>query len=117
MDIPSPESAPEATPLSPRQLGPGTYLLDVREDEEWAAGHAPEAHRLPMADVPSRLGEVPTAGVVAVICRSGHRSAHVVAYLRAQGWGNVHNVAGGMMEWQRLDLPLVSETGAPPQIK
>jgi rhodanese-related sulfurtransferase len=88
------------------------YLLDVREDEEWTAGHAPDAHHLPMMQIPVRLSEVPADQEVVVICRVGERSARVVAYLRANGYDRVENLDGGMMDWARAGRPLVSEHGS-----
>jgi rhodanese-related sulfurtransferase len=92
------------------------YLLDVREDDEWAAGHAPDAHHLPMMEVPARLAEVPAEGDVVVVCRMGGRSAQVVAYLANQGWDNVRNLDGGMQDWAALGKPLVSDDGGPPRV-
>jgi rhodanese-related sulfurtransferase len=92
------------------------YLLDVREDEEWAAGHAPDAHHMPMHTIPARLGDIPVDGDVVVVCRSGGRSAQVVAYLQAAGRDNVRNLEGGMMAWARAGRPMTSEDGRAPQV-
>jgi rhodanese-related sulfurtransferase len=93
-----------------------TYLLDVREDDEWVAGHAPGAHHMPMQTVPARLDEIPADGEVVVVCRSGGRSARVVAYLQAAGRDNVRNLDGGMMAWAGAGRPMVSEDGSAPQV-
>lgn len=87
------------------------YLLDVREQDEWTAGHAPGAHHVPMMEIPVRLAEVPMDGEVVVVCRSGVRSGQVVAYLQRNGWDNVSNLAGGMEDWQAAGRPLVSDDG------
>jgi rhodanese-related sulfurtransferase len=92
------------------------YLLDVREPDEWTAGHAPDAHHLPMMDVPTRLAEVPADTGVVVVCRMGARSAQVTAYLVNQGWDNVRNLKGGMEEWVAAGRPMVSEDGNPPRV-
>lgn len=92
------------------------YLLDVREPDEWAAGHAPGAHHLPMMEVPARLAEIPTDADVAVICRSGGRSGQVVAYLINNGWENVRNVDGGMHAWASAGRPVVTDDGRPAQV-
>lgn len=94
----------------------GAYLLDVREDDEWTAGHAPGAHHLPMMEIPARLAEVPQDGDVVVACRMGGRSAQVVAYLRQHGWDNVVNLEGGMQDWVAAGRPVVSEDGQPPRV-
>lgn len=92
------------------------YMLDVREPDEWAAGHAPGAHHLPMMDVPARLAEVPTDRDVVVVCRSGGRSGQVVSYLMGNGWDNVRNLDGGMTDWAAAGRPLVSEDGQPARV-
>jgi rhodanese-related sulfurtransferase len=92
------------------------YLLDVREDEEWAAGHAPGAHHVPMMQIPARLEEVPQDRDVVVVCRVGGRSAQVVAYLQAAGRDNVINLDGGMVAWARAGRPMISEDGGAPQV-
>jgi rhodanese-related sulfurtransferase len=90
----------------------GAFLLDVREHDEWAAGHAPQALHLPMQEVPARLDEIPTEGNVVVACRIGARSAQVTAYLLSNGWDNVVNLDGGMRAWHAAGQPLVtSENG------
>lgn len=83
-------------------------LLDVREDDEWAAGHAPDATHIPMGEVPARLGEIPVASPVYVICRSGGRSARVTQFLNANGRDAV-NVGGGMAAWARIGRPMVAD--------
>lgn len=91
-------------------------LLDVREDDEWAAGHAPDAHHLPMGEVAGRLADLPQAEPLYVICRSGGRSGRVVAYLVQQGYPAV-NVDGGMRSWAAQHRPMVAErAGAPPAV-
>jgi rhodanese-related sulfurtransferase len=84
----------------------GAYLLDVREQDEWDAGHAPQA---------TRIGEIPNDRMTVVICRSGGRSARVTRFLVGNGFDAV-NVAGGMKHWAAEDLPLVADGGAAPQI-
>ena len=83
-------------------------LLDVREDDEWSAGHAPEARHVPMSQLTGRLDEVPPADPLYVICRSGARSARVVAFLAQQGVSAV-NVTGGMQSWAAAGRPMVAE--------
>ena len=87
-------------------------LLDVREDDEWTAGHAPEAQHLPMSELVARIGELPDDDPLYVICRSGGRSARVVAYLAGQGYPAV-NVDGGMQAWSAQGRDVVADSGAP----
>lgn len=90
-------------------------LLDVREPDEWAAGHAPDAVHIPMGEVAERLHELPSDGQVYVVCRSGGRSARVTAYLNANGWDAL-NVDGGMKSWEQRQLPLVNDGDADPMV-
>jgi rhodanese-related sulfurtransferase len=93
---------------------PGGFLLDVREDDEWAAGHAEDALHIPMGQVPARWGELTQAAAdgrrVHVVCRSGGRSARVTQYLIAQGLDAV-NVNGGMLGWGAAGRPMVADGG------
>ena len=92
--------------VTPLEVGE-TFLLDVREDEEWAEGHAPTAVHVPMFDVPAQLASLPADQPLAVICHVGGRSARVADWLRAQGF-DAHNVEGGMDAWQAAGLPVVA---------
>jgi rhodanese-related sulfurtransferase len=98
------------------QVDDDAYLLDVREPDEWAAGHAPGAHHLPMMEIPARMAEIPPDGDVVVVCRSGGRSGQVVSYLLGQGWDNVRNLDGGMQSWAAANRDLVSENGQPARV-
>ena len=95
---------------------PEVFLLDVREPEEWEAGHAPDAHHMPMMEVPVRMAEVPTDAEVVVVCRSGGRSGQVVSYLMGNGWDNVRNLDGGMQSWAAAGREVISENGQAAQI-
>ncbi|WP_409235039.1 rhodanese-like domain-containing protein [Streptomyces sp. PA5.6] len=97
-------------------LASGDFLLDVREDEEWQAGHAADALHIPMSEFVARYGELteaaPQDGKVNVICRSGGRSAQVAMYLGQQGI-EAFNVAGGMEAWAASGRPVVDDKGQP----
>ncbi|WP_433870792.1 rhodanese-like domain-containing protein [Saccharopolyspora sp. CA-218241] len=104
-----PDQIPGVQPEDlPADLPEGSALLDVREDDEWRAGHAAEAVHLPMSELPQRLDEIPEADRLYVVCRSGGRSARVTAYLNANGWDAV-NVERGMNGWAATGRPLVSD--------
>ena len=85
-------------------------LLDVREDDEWATGHAPAAVHVPLGDLP--YAEVSSDRPVLAVCRSGNRSATAAAALLARGI-DARNVPGGMRAWQTAGLPITPE-GQPP---
>lgn len=92
------------------------FLLDVREDDEWQAGHAAGALHIPMSEFVARYGELteaaPQDGRVNVICRSGGRSAQVTMYLAQQGV-DAANVDGGMQAWEAAGRPVVDDNGQP----
>jgi rhodanese-related sulfurtransferase len=90
-------------------------MLDVREDYEWDAGHAPGAVHVRMSELAERLDEIPDESPLYVICRVGGRSARVTQYLNATGWDAV-NVVDGMSGWVRAGRPMESETGKPPTV-
>ena len=96
-------------------LPAGVFLLDVREDDEWTAGHAPEAVHVRLGDLGVRAGELPHDREVYVICRSGARSAYAAQTL-AVGGLNTINVADGMTGWAVAGRPMISENGAEPYV-
>ncbi|MER5870839.1 rhodanese-like domain-containing protein [Streptomyces sp. NPDC002044] len=92
------------------------FVLDVREDDEWAAGHVEGALHIPMSDFVHRFGELteaaPDGARVHVMCRVGGRSAQVTQYLVRQGIDAV-NIDGGMQAWDGAGRPMVTDTGNP----
>ncbi|CAJ65360.1 MULTISPECIES: rhodanese-like domain-containing protein [Frankia] len=90
-------------------------LVDVREPDEWSAGHIADALHIPMGELVTRLDEVPREQDVVVVCRSGGRSAAVTGYLVQGGW-QVRNLTDGMLAWQAHGRPMVSESGAAPRV-
>jgi rhodanese-related sulfurtransferase len=93
------------------EVAEDAILIDVREPDEWAAGHVPRSTHLPMMEIPGRTAEIPTEGDVVIVCRSGQRSANVVLYLMKQGWDNLRNLEGGLQEWVAAGRDLVTEEG------
>jgi len=92
-------------------LPDGAYLLDVREDDEWTAGHAPEATHIPLGEVPARVAELPADRQIIAVCRGGGRSGRATAFLREQGL-DVYNYDGGMRAWEQRGGALVTDSGA-----
>jgi rhodanese-related sulfurtransferase len=93
----------------------GGWLLDVREDGEWAAGHVPGATHIPLGQLGGRTGELPVDQEIYVICRSGNRSARATQALNGAGWRAV-NVAGGMQDWAAAGRPMTTDSGATPYV-
>ncbi|GGC77585.1 sulfurtransferase [Tersicoccus solisilvae] len=93
-----------------------TTVLDVREDDEWEAGHIAHARHIPLGDIMVRYGELPADEEIHVICRTGGRSSRVTAWLNQNGFDAV-NVSGGMGAWMDAERDMVSETDAAPYVK
>lgn len=90
-------------------LATGEPLIDVREADEFAQVRVPGAVLIPMSEFVSRMGEIPDAETVYVICAVGGRSLQVVEYLQGRGI-NAVSVRGGTMEWHQSGREV--ETGA-----
>jgi rhodanese-related sulfurtransferase len=85
-------------------------LLDVREYDEWMAGHAPTARHIPMSELPGRVAELAGDAQIVCVCRSGGRSAQVTEWLRRQGFDAL-NMTGGMSRWAAMGHPVVNHAG------
>jgi rhodanese-related sulfurtransferase len=83
-------------------------ILDVREDKEYAAGHIPKAKHIPLGQLAGRLKELDKFKdkPVLVTCRSGHRSARACSMLKKAGFATVYNQQGGIVAWERANLPV-----------
>lgn len=112
------------TPTAPRNVGPdeaarmveqGAVLLDVREDDEWRAGHAPQARHVPLGSLADRQEDIPVDAPLVAVCRSGHRSSTAATALSRAGY-DVVNLAGGMKGWRDSGHPLVTEDGEPGRV-
>jgi rhodanese-related sulfurtransferase len=108
-----PNTANSVPSITVDQVPADAYVLDVREDDEWAAGHAPTAVHVPMADVPARLDELPDDKPIVVTCRGGGRSSRVVAWLQSQGINDAVNLDGGMKAWSAAGRDMTADSGEP----
>jgi rhodanese-related sulfurtransferase len=91
------------------------WILDVREDDEWNAGHVPGATHIPLGQLGQHTAEIPADQTVYVICRSGHRSGRATEALVEAGWKAL-NVAGGMQQWAAQGRSMIADTGAAPRV-
>jgi hydroxyacylglutathione hydrolase len=82
------------------------YVLDVRAKSEYAAGHLPNAHQLHAGRLMTNLNELPRDRQLVVHCQSGARSAAAASLLRAEGFTNVTELAGGYEAWARQAAPV-----------
>jgi rhodanese-related sulfurtransferase len=83
----------------------GVALIDVRQPAEYDQARVPGATLIPLKDLVERIDEVPTDGIVYVICATGSRSARAVQHFRSQGIDAV-NIAGGTVAWIDAGLPI-----------
>ena len=83
-------------------------ILDVREDKEFASGHIPKARHIPLGKLSSRIQELDKhkKKPILVTCRSGQRSARACRMLKKAGFETVYNQAGGIIAWERANLPV-----------
>lgn len=79
----------------------GVHLIDVRTEAEVAQGVIGGAVHIPLHLLPLRAQDVPQDKPVVIYCRSGARSAQACAFMAAQGFKNMHNLAGGVISWAR----------------
>jgi rhodanese-related sulfurtransferase len=90
-------------------------LLDVRNADEWDAGHAPSARWVPLAELEGARFQLPINRRIVCVCRSGVRSARATAELVQMGFDAV-NMAGGMQAWVARGLPVVRDDGSPGEV-
>ncbi|HRG55008.1 MAG TPA: rhodanese-like domain-containing protein [Lacunisphaera sp.] len=82
-----------------QQLGTGALLLDVREPDEVATCAVAGSRHIPMRQIPESAATLPRDRPILVMCHHGGRSLRVTQFLRANGFANVANVAGGIDAW------------------
>ncbi len=84
------------------------YLLDIRSEAEVVHGMLPSSSHLPMHLIPMRMSEFPRDKDIVIYCRSGARSYHACMYLMQQGFNNVTNLKGGIIDWARNRFDIVA---------
>ncbi|MEV4859100.1 rhodanese-like domain-containing protein [Streptomyces ossamyceticus] len=85
----------------------GALVVDVREADEYAAGHVPGARLMALRTVPTRCGELPTDRPVFVICTSGNRSRTAADWMNSRGV-DAYSVTGGTGTWARAGRPVMA---------
>lgn len=91
------------------------HLLDVRELDEWQAGHIAGSQHIPLGQLRDRLAEIPKDKTILAVCRHGSRSEAAARGLRTLGY-TVENLEGGVTAWKRAELPLEAEGGGPGRV-
>jgi rhodanese-related sulfurtransferase len=95
----------EATLLINRQ---DALVIDVREPDEFAAGHLPEARNIPVGKLADRVNEIEKYKDKPVIlcCASGVRSGKACGELKKLGFSSLHSLSGGIESWRQAGLPI-----------
>lgn len=76
-----------------------TVFIDVREPDEFAAGHIPGIINLPLSQLSEKTADFPKDAEIVMICRSGNRSMQAAEKLKGYGFTKLVNVQGGMNAW------------------
>ncbi|HEX8251519.1 MAG TPA: molybdopterin-synthase adenylyltransferase MoeB [Thermoanaerobaculia bacterium] len=97
----SPMQERDITPSEVNEQRSELVLIDVREQNEWNAGHIDSATHIPLSQVPQRMADIPKDRDVVMICRSGGRSGRAQEFLLQNGYTRVKNMVGGMQRWAR----------------
>jgi len=103
---------PSLSPYAATQLlNDAALFIDVRDEKEFKAGHIKGARSLPVNQVDKQLHDIEKYKEkdVVVYCDNGMRTSRVTGKLKKQGFTNVHTIAGGLTNWQKANLPLVSK--------
>lgn len=75
------------------------FLLDVREENEYAHSNIDGATLVPLGQIPQRLAEIPRDVPIVAYCHHGRRSERALQYLATQGYGDLCNLTGGIDAW------------------
>ncbi|MFZ5817620.1 MAG: rhodanese-like domain-containing protein [Bacillota bacterium] len=82
------------------RAGTAPRMIDVREPDEFAAGHIPGSENFPLSRFTAEFRKLTDKGEeIALICRSGNRSGMAQQFLRQQGYTRTRNLIGGMLDW------------------
>ena len=86
----------------------GSVVVDVREDKEFQEGHISDSIHIPLGALASRASELEKYKNKNIIlgCRSGSRSGRACGILKKQGFEKVHNLRGGVLAWEKVNLPM-----------
>jgi len=82
-----------------RKSNKALQIIDVRQPSEYDGGHIPGAKLIPLGELASRFEEISKDGETVVVCHSGGRSMNACGFLDKMGYGNIHNLMGGMQAW------------------
>ena len=87
-------------------------VLDVREDDEWAAGWIEGAVHIPLGELDRRVSELDPNRLIVTVCRSGRRAGKAAELLSGAGL-HAEVMEGGMTQWAEDELPFPTADGRP----
>jgi rhodanese-related sulfurtransferase len=108
-------SIPEVSAIDAESGAAQNVLLDVREADEWEAGHSPRAQWIPLGELERARFTLPMNRRIVCVCRSGVRSARATESLKEWGF-DATNLTGGMKAWAESGLPVVRTDGSPGEV-
>lgn len=86
------------------------YLVDIRQPEEYEAGHIQDAINIPLRELGQNLNKLPDLDAnIVVYCKAGHRGALALTGLQLLGYTNTRNLYGGILAWEAEEFPTVTE--------
>ena len=88
----------KVSPISPREITPETFLLDVRDPSEHAKGAIPNAAHIPLNELRKKLHELPKDREIVAYCQSGQRSYYACRILTMNGFA-CRNLSGAYKTW------------------
>ena len=109
------KKVPEVSAVDAESGSDPQILLDVRNADEWEAGHAPNAQWIPLPDLESARFQLPMNRHIVCVCRSGARSARATESLLEWGF-KASNMTGGMKAWAEAGLAVVHDDGTPGEV-
>ncbi|GJL85925.1 MAG: molybdenum cofactor biosynthesis protein MoeB [Micavibrio sp.] len=100
---------PEVTPEQAKK-NEGALIIDVRETEEWGAGHIHDAKHIALSTLmQGTIPDLPTDCEIILYCQKGKRGEHAAQILKTQGYLNVNNMVGGYEAWLSDHSPPVEK--------
>jgi rhodanese-related sulfurtransferase len=109
---PSPLVPTVSAAVALTMIDEGVALIDVREVNEWQAGHAPTAVHVPMNRIGGTAASFDKTRPIIFVCRSGRRSDAVTGAMVSAGYQAL-NLVGGMQAWQQAGGDVVRDDGTP----
>jgi len=85
---------------------PGYMFIDVRDKDEFFAGHIPKSVNIPFSQISSLLKQIPNDKQLIIASKSSKRSKKAISFLKDKGYDQLINLKGGLLAWQQAGYPL-----------